>query len=376
MTQSELETVTPPAARPQRLNLWLNIALGVLLIVFIAGGAFFGYTVYQDRQTQASSSATGRLITLLTAQIRKSPNDAILRVRLGEAYGALNRYPEAIEQLNAAIKIQPKHSGAYLDLGMIAMLTNNNKVAENYFQKVLSLTEADQYSQLNTVREQALYNLGTITLSEKRYSDAAGFFKAALFMRRDASDTYYQLARALDGLGATDDAIAQLEIGIQFDPGFAEAHYFLGQLYQKKKDDVNASYQIAQAVKLAPSADQPQQALEAFGPASDWIAKANKALNDNDVEAALKFVLVARNLDEKSFDAAKLHGSILVQRGDLKDALEVYKAAAKLNPKDAGVKAEIATLTKQVAALTPAKKAAAKKAAVKKAATTQSTTNP
>jgi tetratricopeptide (TPR) repeat protein len=376
MTQSELETVTPPATRPPRLNLWLNIALGVVLIALIAGGAFFGYAVYQDRQMQASSSATGRLITLLTAQIRKSPNDAILRVRLGEAYGALNKYPEAIEQLNAAIKIQPKHSGAYLDLGMIAMLTNNNKVAENYFQKVLSLTEADQYSQLNTVREQALYNLGTITLGEKRYSDAAGFFKAALFMRRDASDTYYQLARALDGLGATDDAIAQLEIGLQFDPGFAEAHYFLGELYQKKKDDVNASYQIAQAVKLAPGADQPQQALEAYGPASDWIAKSNKALNDNDVEAALKYVLVARNLDDKSFDAAKLHGSILVQRGDLKDALDVYKEAAKLNPKDAGVKAEIATLTKQVAALTPAKKAAVKKAAVKKAATTPSTTNP
>jgi tetratricopeptide (TPR) repeat protein len=139
---------------------------------------------------------------------------------------------------------------------------------------------------------------------------------------------------------------------------------------------VNASYQIAQAVKLAPGADQPQQALEAYGPASDWIAKSNKALNDNDVEAALKYVLVARNLDDKSFDAAKLHGSILVQRGDLKDALDVYKEAAKLNPKDAGVKAEIATLTKQVAALTPAKKAAVKKAAVKKAATTPSTTNP
>ena len=368
MTQSELETGSLNARRPVRLDLWLNIALGGVLVLILGAAAYFGYTVYRDRQLEDASSATGRLVTVLSAQVRQTPNDAVLRVRLGEAYGAMEKYPQAIEQFNAALKINPKHDGAYLDLGMIAMLTNNNSAAENYFKKVLSITGSDQYSGLSSVREQALYNLGLITLGEKRYSDAAGFFKGALHIRSDASDSYYQLAHALHGLGDTEDAIQQLQLGLQFDPSFAEAHYYLGQLYKEKKDDVNASYQFAQAVKLAPGADPPLQALDAYGPASDWIAKARSALGAGDIETALTDILVARNLDEKSFEAAKLHGEIAVQRGDLKDALDIYRQAAALNPKDAGVQAEIATLAKQVAALTPAKSAAVKRAAAMKTA--------
>ena len=204
MTQTDLETGTVPARRPKPFDLWLNIAVTAFVVLLLGGAAYFGWTVYRDRQIEESSSATGRLIAALVGQVRKSPNDPVLRVRLGEAYGATGKYPEATEQLNAAIKINPKHSGAYLDLGMIAMLTNNNKIAENYFQKVLSITEGDQYTSLNTTREQALYNLGTIALQDKRYSDAAGFFKGALHIRRDSSDSYYQLAKSLQGLGAVD----------------------------------------------------------------------------------------------------------------------------------------------------------------------------
>jgi tetratricopeptide (TPR) repeat protein len=368
MTQTDLETGTPNVVPPARLDLWLNIALGVAVVLVVAGVGWFGYSVYQDRITEDASSATGRIAAALGDQVRKKPNDAVLRVRYGEALGAMNKYQQAIDQFNAAVKIDPKHTGAYLDLGMVAQLTKNWSAAEGYYQKVIALTDGQDYAGINNVREQAYYNLGTITLDQKRYADAAGFFKASLRIRKDASDTYFSLAKAYQGLGDPEAAIQQLEIGLQFDPGFAEAHYFLGQLYQEKKDDVNASYQYAQAVKLAPTADTPKQALEAYGPASDWIDKARKALGVGEIDAALTDVLVARNLDEKSFDAAKLHGQILVQRGSLKDALDVYRQAATLNAKDAEVNAEIARLTPLVKALTPSKTAAAKKAALKKAA--------
>jgi tetratricopeptide (TPR) repeat protein len=361
MTHSGSETASFGATRPARVDLWLNVAVGALLLLVVGFVAVFGYSVYRDRQTELANSASGRIAAALESQVRKSPNDVVLRVRLGEAYGALGKYQQAIEQFNAALKINPNHSGAYLDLGMVAMLTKDNSAAEAYFEKVISVTDSSDYTGLSNVREQAFYNLGVLELGDKHYSEAAGHFKAALQLRRDSSDSYYQLAKALQGLGATDDAIHQLEIGLQFDPGFAEARYFLGQLYQQKKDDVNASYQFAQAVKLAPGADPPQQALDAYGSASEWIDKAKKALASNDVEGALTDVLIARNLDEKSFDAAKLHGQILVKRGDAKDALDVFQQAAKLNPKDAEVRAQVSALTKKVAELARTQKAAAKK---------------
>jgi len=380
MTEAPLETGPSSNTKPIRFDLYLNFAVGVLLVMALGGAAYFGWTVYRDQQTELGSSAAGRLIAVLSGQIRKSPNDAVLRVRLGEAYGSLGKYQQAIEQLNAATKIDPNHTGAYLDLGLIAVLTKNDATAERYFQKVIALTDQGQYSALNETREKALYNLGLLMLEQKRYTEAAGFFKGALLIRRDASDTYYQLAHAYQALGDVDAAIKQLETGLQFDPGFAEAHYYLGELYKQKKDDVNASYQFKKAVELAPGADAPQQALEAFGPASDWITKARDSLANSDLEAALNSILVARNLDPQSFEAAKLHGQILVQRGDLQAALATFLEAAKLNAKDAEVQAQIKSLQPQVSKLNAtqaaalkraaAKKAAAAKAAAKKAATT------
>jgi tetratricopeptide (TPR) repeat protein len=376
MTQSDLEagtpiprsTDSPRETPPVRVDLWLNIAVAALIVAIVGGIAFFGYTVYRNNIAEDQSSATGRIAAALGDQVRRNPNDPVLRVRYGEALGAMGKYQQAIDQFNAALKINPKHTGAYLDLGMVAQLTNNYGAAIGYYQKVISLTDSSDYTGIDPSREQAYYNMGLITLQQRDFADAAGNFKAALRIRSDASDSYYNLAKAYQGLGDPDAAIQQLEIALQFDPGFAEAHYFLGTLYQQKKDDVNASYQFAQAVKLSPNADPPRQALDAYGSANDWISKATEALGTGDVETALNDILVARNLDANSFAAAKLHGEILVQRGNLKDALDVYKQAAALNSQDPEVNAAIAKLTPQVKALTPAKSAAAKKAAAKKTA--------
>jgi tetratricopeptide (TPR) repeat protein len=378
MAQSDLQTTAPGVVPPARVDLWLNVALAALLLAIVAGAILFAYTVQRDRQLEDASSATGRIVAALTDQVKRKPNDVVLRVRLGEGLGAMGKYEQAIEQLNAALKIDPKHTGAYLDLGMIAKLANDNSAAEGYFKKVVTLTDGQEYSALSTVREQALFNLGRLMLDQKRWTEAAGYFKGGLLIRSDASDTYYWLAKAYQGLDDHDAAIKQLEIALQFDPGFAEAHYFLGQLYQQDKDDVNASYQYAQAVKLAPGAEPPAQALDAYGPVGDWIAKAKAALSIGDTELALTDVLVARNIDEKSAEAAKLHGRVLVERGDLKDALEVYRQAAKLSPSDAEIKAQVVGLAKQVKGLTPAKaikikRAAASKAAARKAASKSAT---
>ena len=235
--------------------------------------------------------------------------------------------------------------------------------AESYFKKVIELTEGSQYSALDTSRETALYNLGLLAIDKKHYAEAAGFFKAALVIRKDASDTYYQLAKALEGIGEIDGAIEQLEIGVNFDPGFAEAHYFLGELYKKKKDDVNASYEFVRAAELAPDGDPPREAVEAFGPAASWVEKASTSLAGGNNSEALTSILVARNLDKKSFEAAKLHAEILVKRGSLKDALDVYRQALELDPGNAEVKAQIAALEPQVAALLKAEAAKAAKAA-------------
>ena len=260
---------TPQASGSGRaLDTGLNVAVIALVLAVVAFAALFGYTVWRNMQSQALTNAPNRVIKALAAQVRTSPNDVTLRVRLGEALGSAGKYPAAIQQLNAALKIDPKHIGAHLDLGMVAMLSKDYEKAVLYFEKVVDLTETSQFSQVDGRRENALYNLGLIALSQQRYEEAVGYFKGAQRIRKDASDTYLNLARALLGLKDYDAAISNLEFALAFDPGFAEAHYTMAKAYEEKGDKVNASYHFFQAARLAPGDELPQEALAALGPSS------------------------------------------------------------------------------------------------------------
>jgi superkiller protein 3 len=349
MTDVSAETQSASSDHRGGRDRWLNLAVFFLVLSLVGAAAWFGYSIYRDQQSDLATTAAGRLVGVLTGQVRTNPNDVVLRVRLGEALGGMGKYAAANEQLQAALKLDPKHVGAHLDLGLVSLAAKNPAAAESYFKKVLELTDNSQYASLSEPREIALYSLGQISLEKKRYEEAAGFFKAAIAIRKDASDSYYQLAKSLQGMGEIDGAIQQVQLGVAFDPGFAEAHYFLGQLYKKKKDDVNASYEFVRAAELAPDGDPPREAVEAFGPAAKWVEQARSSLAAGNIEEALTSVLVARNLDKKSFDAAKLHAEILVKRGSLKDALDVYRQAAALDDKNAEIKAQIAALEPQVA---------------------------
>lgn len=343
--EEALDQVPSGPARSATIDRWLNIGVAVVLTAILALAAWFGWTVFADRENAKKADASYRVVSALKSQIRKNPNDATLRVRLGEALGSAGKYKEAIEQLNAALKIEPKHEGAYLDLGVIAVLTEHPSEARKYFQKVLDITGTSEYANVNQRREQALYEMGRLDLLDKRYDEAVGNFKEALRIRSDASDTYYFLAEAYRGLDDSEAALRNLEIAVTFDPGFAQAHYLMGEIYLAKKDEVNASYSFYQAAKYAPEAEPPQQALEQFGPATDWLKKAKAKQSSGDTAGALHDILVARNLDPKSVDAAKFHAALLEASGKLKDALDVYKQALTLAPKDAALKAKVAELT-------------------------------
>jgi len=328
----------------RRLDTGLNVTLVLLLLAVVGLAAWFGYTVWLNQQSQELTNAPTRVIKGLESQVRKAPNDAVLRVRLGEAFGAAGKYPQAIEQFNAALKIDPNHVGAYLDLGMVAMLTNNDDKAITYMKKVVELTEEATFTQVDERRENALYNLGMITLRQQEYEQAAGYFKAALRIRKDASDTYLNLARALRGLGDYDSAVSNLEFALAFDPGFAEAHYTLGQVYEQKGDKVNASYHYFQAANLEPEAELPQEALATFGEPASWVPKADKQLADGAIEEALDSALIARNLDPKSVEAVKVHSKVLIARNDFADALEVLRKGLEIDAKDASLLAAISSI--------------------------------
>ena len=330
-------------AEPQRFDTVLRVVIAALVVATLAVGGWFGYTVYRDRLAAEDTVPALRLARTLRTQIKANPNDAVLRVRLGEALGAAGKSQEAIEQFNAALKISPKHTGAFMDLGILAMSNHRDEEAKGYFKKVIELTEGSDMADTNQRRELALHNLGVLSYQQKDYEGAIGYFKAALRIRGDASDTYVYLAQSLEAIGQVQDAESAVSVAIRFDPNFAQARYLLGKYMLANGDRLTASSHIGRARELAPGAPEPKKIADEIGDPAALFKKAQAELT-SDPDAALEDSLVAFNLDRKNnIPAAMFAAKLLIKKGDKAGALNVYERAAEVVPANA----EVAALVKK-----------------------------
>ena len=269
-------------------------------------------------------------------------------MRLAEGLAAAGQKQDAINQLKEAIKLDPKHVGAYLDLGVVLIDMKDLKGAEAALKKVVDLTEGAEYESINTQREDALFRLGALLLSEKRYDDAIGYLKGALRIRRDASDTYLALAKAYHGQGALDSAVEQLDIALAYDPNYAMARYELGTILKAQGKPVQAAEQFRRATDLAPDAAPPKAALAAYGPADKYMALAQAAVKRGDTGKASENVRIALAIDPKNVTAALIYASGLEKSGKRTAALQAYRQIlTDIDANNATAKAAVARLTRK-----------------------------
>ncbi len=338
------EVGSAPVGTTNRIDALLRwlVILGVAAVLGLGG--LLGYTVWQAQRTEETSTPAGRAIADLRNRVRANPNDAPLRVRLGEALASAGLLDDAVDQFKAALKIDDKHTGAYLDLGIVAMQEKEHSTAEGYFNKVIELTTGTQYAGVNQRREMAYFYLGEIALDDRRYEDAAANFKAALRIRRDASDTYYLLAQAYRGMQRNDAAMKQLDIALAFDPRYPEAHYLMGEIYLDEDDVINAAVHFRIAADGAPEHDLPQEALASLGTAEEALAKGEQNLKGGRVRKAIDDALLARALEPENLKAVLFHADVLVRAKETSAAIKAYKEALELAPENTTAKAALAEL--------------------------------
>ncbi len=310
------------------IGLWV---VGVALVVF---AGYFAYSVYAYNQAVRLSSPA--LVSVDTARkaVDKAPDDLTLRIQLAAALGAAGLFDDAKAQLAVVIKADAKNVSAYQTLSQIELLQKDYTHAKSHLQKVLDLTDTGEYTNINQRRELAFFHLGEIALIQRAYEDAVGYFKAAIRIRKDASDTYLRLAQAYVGLQVPDMALEQLDIALAFDPRLPEAHYEKGKLLLAKGDKVNASWEFRAALDGAPESREAQAAMDTIGTYDEWYGKAETAFKAGQVQSALDAVRIARAIQPKSYDAAILHARILEQQGDFSAAADIYATAVAIRPDD------------------------------------------
>ncbi|MDP2181906.1 MAG: tetratricopeptide repeat protein [Actinomycetota bacterium] len=328
-----------------RLDRVLTVAVWTVGAATLAFSLYFAYSVYAVRQAEREASPAARAVAMVSAVVDQSPNDAGVRVRLAETLFSAGLRRQALEQLKIALELDPENVPAYLDFGIIHLAEGNLAESERYFLRVIELTEAYQYKDINDKREKAFFYLGAVASADERYEDAVGYYKAALRIRRDASDTYLGLGKAFLGLGDSDQALEQLRIAVRFDPGYAEAQYEIGLIYLDREDLVNAAWHLRAAVDAAEDSELAHETLESVGKYEDFFADAQEAYDAGDFAAARDAAAISRALAPKSAEAVMLHAMALEKLGKKEDALTAYRDALDIEPDNAEAKEGVTRLT-------------------------------
>jgi len=71
--------------------------------------------------------------------LAKFPENADARVDLGICYYNMNDYNAAISEMEIAVKYQPKHQIAYLNLGIVNLAARNLEASKEWFRKTVEL---------------------------------------------------------------------------------------------------------------------------------------------------------------------------------------------------------------------------------------------
>jgi tetratricopeptide (TPR) repeat protein len=138
----------------------------------------------------------------------------------GNAYSLMNRWPEAIERYKQAIRCRVGYAEAYNNLGLALQRNGELELAIGAYNEATRV-RGDDYAE-------AWYNLGNL------------YLERAPMLTPEQQQAEY------------DRAIEAYRLAVKYAPGFAGAHYNLGQAYYARKDLAAALAAYEAAVRANP----------------------------------------------------------------------------------------------------------------------------
>ena len=168
------------------------------------------------------------------AALQIEPNAANVETDYGNALAKSGRIPEAIAHYRAALGALPDSPIAHNDLAnALAATPGNMPEAITEYRTALRLKpdyeEArNNLAQVESNAAEMQYNMG-IDLAKSRQPEAAiPHFEEALRLRPDYVDAHNNLGVVLAGAGRVQEAISHFEAALRIDPNSADAHVNLG----------------------------------------------------------------------------------------------------------------------------------------------------
>jgi tetratricopeptide (TPR) repeat protein len=306
-------------------------------------------------------------VHVLYGIIKGNPTNADARLLLGSVLMEEGQRSESIAQLSEAIRLRPNSAQAQDALGE----------AFNAFGEINRARGAlEKASMLNPGFAQAQVDLGLVLLNSGQPSAARPHLDRAIQLLGPSSDAafpHYLRAKISTQQGQVRKAAADLEEAVSLDPKFAEAWSDLGEARNTLLNQAGALEAFQNAVRFAPNDPVAQarlglelleagnaheavphlvQAVRLDPKNQSALYSLERALRQDGhpqeaeaTERELTALLHARDrTDQRSFAAIQLNdqGSALEKAGNLRAALDKYRAAMELDPRYIGIRVNYA----------------------------------
>jgi tetratricopeptide (TPR) repeat protein len=270
---------------------------------------------------QALTQVPGRLpdaIAELQAALRIDPSYAAAHNNLGSALAQMpGRLPDAVGEFQTALRIDPDYAEAHYNLGnILSQLPGRLPEAIAQYKAVLRLEPGDAA---------AHNNLGlALANSGGRWLEAVAEYEATLRADPNIAAAHLNLGNALLQLpGRLQDAIAQYETVLRLEPGNAAAHLNLGNALSQlpgRLPDAIAQYEMALGI-------DPDYAMAHFN-----LGNALSQLPGRLPDAIAQYDAALRTEPGNATAHNNLGLALVSSGGRLPEAIDHFEAALRINP--------------------------------------------
>jgi len=177
----------------------------------------------------------------LERAIDYDPGSAESHYELGRIYYEKGSYVKAINHVEKAKSLAPGYVRVYHNLGLAYSAVSDNATAVENFDAGLRLN-----AQQSKPSAWPLIDYATYFNMQNNFDKARELLLRAIEIERSWDQEYGELAKAYRGLGQTGEAIDALKQAVVLNPGKAEYHYVLAQLYRQTHQTAQATEQLAE----------------------------------------------------------------------------------------------------------------------------------
>ena len=248
------------------------------------------------------------------ALVALAPDDADRYFTLGLAQSEQD-VADAVESFRKVLALAPRHTLARYNLALVLKRTDRLPEALDELDRALAIeprpeayyTRGVIYWHLGDL-DRATTALGDAVAAEPRFAEAYEALGSVLKARRDWPAAAAALRRA-----------------IALQPGLSSAHYTLGQVLRMNGEEGAARTELAEAERLRTHARLEQEATM-------WTAAGTRKLDGGDLAGALELFARAAALNETYAPAHYQMGRTLQRLGQQEAARRAFAKAAALNP--------------------------------------------